>query len=108
MLNTKEEWLLRSQLYGGHRLDPWMGAFNRSNGGPNEVVPLPPPYDRFAKIEAQPEHAARFIIRTIRENSGEVTVFAGGPLTNLALAVALAPDIVPLVPEVVIMGTGFR
>ncbi len=34
MLNTKEEWQLRQQLYGGHRLDPWMGAFNRTSGGP--------------------------------------------------------------------------
>ena len=37
-----------------------------------------------------------------------MTIYAGGPLTNLALAIALAPDIVPLVPEVVIMGTGFH
>ena len=43
MLNTKEEWQLRQQLYGGHRMDPWMGAFNRANGGPNEIKPLPPP-----------------------------------------------------------------
>jgi inosine-uridine nucleoside N-ribohydrolase len=108
MLNTKEEWLLRQQLYGGHRLDPWMGAFNRSNGGPDEIKPLPPPYDRFANIQAQPEHAARFIIKTVRENPGQVTIYAGGPLTNLALAIALAPDIVPLVPEVVFMGAGFH
>jgi purine nucleosidase len=111
MLNTKEEWLLRSQLYGGHRLDPWMGAFNRTNGGPDDVQPLPPPYDRFAdssNIKAQQDHAARFIIKTVRENPGQVTIYAGGPLTNLALAIALAPDIVPLVPEVVIMGTGFH
>ena len=108
MLNTKEEWQLRQQLYGGHRLDPWMGAFNRANGGPNEIKPLPPPYDRLANIKPQQEHAARFIIKTIRENPGEVTIYAGGPLTNLALAIALAPDIVSLVPEVVIMGTGFH
>jgi purine nucleosidase len=108
MLNTKEEWQLRQQLYGGHRLDPWMGAFNRANGRPDEIKPLPPPYDRFANIEAQPEHAARFIIKTVRENPGQVTIYAGGPLTNLALAISLAPDIVSLVPEVVIMGTGFH
>jgi purine nucleosidase len=108
VLNTKEEWLLRSQLFGGHRADPWMGAFNRSNGGPDDIKPLPPPYDRFAKIESRREHAARFIINAVRQNPGEVTIYAGGPLTNLALAIALAPDIVAQVPEVVIMGAGFH
>jgi purine nucleosidase len=108
MLNTKEEWQLRQQLYGGHRLDPWMGAFNRANGGPDEVKPLPPPYDRFANLKPQQEHAARFIIKSVRANPGQATIYAGGPLTNLALAIALAPDIVPLVHEVVIMGTGFH
>ena len=64
MLNTKEEWLLRMQLYGGIRTDPWMGAFNRTNVGPNDVQPLPPPYDRFADLKAQQDHAARFIVKT--------------------------------------------
>jgi purine nucleosidase len=108
MLNTKEEWLLRMQLYGGIRTDAWMGAFNRTNGGPDEIRPLPPPYDRFAEVKARQDHAARFIVKTIRENPGEVTIYAGGPLTNLSLAIALAPDIVPLVLEVVVMGTGFH
>jgi purine nucleosidase len=108
MLNTKEEWQLRQQLYGGHRLDPWMGAFNRPNGGPDEIKPLPSPYDRLAGLKAQQEHAARFIIKTVRANPGQVTIYAGGPLTNLALAMGLAPDIVTMVHEVVIMGTGFH
>lgn len=108
MLNTKEEWQLRQQLYGGHRLDPWMGAFNRANGGPDEVKPLAEPYARFADLKPRGEHAARFIVNAIRDNPGDVTLYAGGPLTNIALAVALAPDIVPLVPEIVIMGTGFH
>jgi purine nucleosidase len=108
MLNTREEGLLRLQLYGGHRLDPWLGAFNPATGGADEVKPLPPPYDHFASITAKQDHAARFIVNTVRENPGQVTIYAGGPLTNLALAIALAPDIVSLVPEVVIMGTGFH
>ena len=108
MLNTKEEWQLRQQLYGGHRLDPWMGAFNRVNGGPNDVQPLQAPYDQFASLKPQQEHAARFLINTVRANPNQVTIYAGGPLTNLALAIALAPDIVPLVHELVIMGTGFH
>src|ERR1700693_2454306 len=103
MLNTREEWQLRQQLYGGHRMDPWMGAFNRTSGGPDEIKPLPPPYDRLAILKPQQEHAARFIIKSVRENPGNVTIYAGGPLTNIALAIALAPDIVPLVHEIVIM-----
>ncbi|HET6141869.1 MAG TPA: nucleoside hydrolase [Candidatus Acidoferrales bacterium] len=108
MLNTKEEWQLRQQLYGGHRMDPWMGAFNRASGGPDEVTALPAPYGRFANVQPQQEHAARFIVKTVRGNPGAVTIYAGGPLTNIALAIALAPDIVPLVKEIVVMGAGFH
>ncbi|WP_420629262.1 nucleoside hydrolase [Candidatus Leptofilum sp.] len=48
--------------------------------------------------------AANLIIETVRANPGQVTLIAVGPLTNLALAVRLAPDIVPLVRQVVTMG----
>ncbi len=48
--------------------------------------------------------AANLIIDTVRANLGQVTLIAVGPLTNLALAVRLAPDIVPLVRQVVTMG----
>ncbi len=89
-------------------MDPWMGAFNRANGGPNEIKLLLPPYDRFANLKPQQDHAARFLVKSVRDNPGQVTIYAGGPLTNLALAISLAPDIVPLVHEVVIMGTGFH
>ncbi|WP_420640948.1 nucleoside hydrolase [Candidatus Leptofilum sp.] len=48
--------------------------------------------------------AANLIIETVRANPGQITLIAVGPLTNLALAVRLAPDIVPLVRQVVTMG----
>lgn len=48
--------------------------------------------------------AANLIIDTVRANPEQVTLIAVGPLTNLALAVRLAPDIVPLVRRVVTMG----
>ena len=48
--------------------------------------------------------AANLIIDTVRAHPGQVTLIAVGPLTNLALAVRLAPDIVPLVRQVVTMG----
>ncbi len=48
--------------------------------------------------------AALFIVNTILENPGEVTLVPIGPLTNIALALKLEPKIVNIVKEVVIMG----
>lgn len=53
------------------------------------------------------ESAVEFIIDTVRAQPGEITLVAIGPLTNLAVAANLAPDIIPLVKEVVIMGGAF-
>ncbi|MDB5044825.1 MAG: rihB [Deinococcus sp.] len=49
-------------------------------------------------------HAALFMIEAIRAQPGEVTLIATGPLTNVALAFRLAPDLPALVREVVWMG----
>lgn len=49
-------------------------------------------------------HAVDFIIRTLRARPGEVTLVPTGPLTNVALALRLAPDIAPLIRQVVWMG----
>lgn len=49
------------------------------------------------------EHAVDVLIETVRANPGIVLVTLG-PLTNVALAVNKAPDIVPLVSRCVTMG----
>lgn len=51
-----------------------------------------------------PGYAAVEMIRLVRENPGEITVVAIGPLTNLAAAISLDPDFASLVKEFVIMG----
>lgn len=48
-----------------------------------------------------PRPAPEVIIDTVRAHPGEVTIVATAPLTNLALAVQRAPDIVADVPRVV-------
>jgi purine nucleosidase len=54
-----------------------------------------------------PGHAADFIVETLRrEPPGTVTLATLGPLTNLALAFAKAPDVVGRVAEIVSMGGG--
>jgi purine nucleosidase len=51
------------------------------------------------------EHAALAIVRILREQpSRTVTLCPVGPLTNIALAMRLAPDILPRIKEIVLMG----
>jgi inosine-uridine nucleoside N-ribohydrolase len=110
LLNTKAEAQMRYQMFGARSLgnEGYLGCFAKDAAGPDELAPLPLPYNRFAQIKAQPEPAADFIIRTIRANPNEVTMYCGGPMTNLALAVMLAPDIVPITKEVIFMGGGLH
>ncbi|MBL8117758.1 MAG: nucleoside hydrolase [Anaerolineae bacterium] len=53
--------------------------------------------------QAEAKHAVDALIDTIKANPGIVLVTLG-PLTNVALAVSRAPEIVPLVSRCVVMG----
>ena len=56
----------------------------------------------------QTQHAVDFIIDTLRsEPEGSVTLCPLGPLTNIATAFRRAPDIVPRVQEIVLMGGAY-
>ena len=55
-----------------------------------------------------PRPAWRFIIDTVRENPGEVTLVAVGRMTNLALALKADPDFAALVKDVIVMGGAFE
>ena len=57
--------------------------------------------------EPQLPAAALMLIDAIRAHPGQVTVLALGPLTNLALAARLAPDVISAVKEVICMGGSF-
>lgn len=55
----------------------------------------------------QDQHAVEFIIDTLRrEASRSVTLVPIGPLTNIATAMQRAPDIIPRIAEIVLMGGG--
>lgn len=63
---------------------------------PDPVMPL------------QDQHAVDFIIETLRaEPTGTVTICPIGPLTNIATAMERAPDIIPRIQEIVLMGGAY-
>ena len=56
----------------------------------------------------QAQHGVDFIIETLRrEPAGSVTLCPLGPLTNIAQAFQTAPDIVPRVQQIVLMGGAY-
>ena len=57
-----------------------------------------------SKRQPMAESAAEFIVRTVMANPGEITLVVLGPMTNIALALALEPDLPSNVKRVVAMG----
>ena len=60
------------------------------------------------RLGLQPVHAVDFIIDTLRrEPPGSVTLCPLGPLTNVATALSRAPDIIPRIAQIVLMGGAY-
>ena len=56
------------------------------------------------EIRADVRHAANFIGETVGKYPGDVTIVAVGPLTNVAVALKMYPEITDMVKEIVVMG----
>ncbi|MDO5674410.1 MAG: nucleoside hydrolase [bacterium] len=92
-------------LFGmGH--DAWLGSFGRKEPASWQAF-YQEHYKDTPKYQPTGSHAVNFIIDTVRANPGEITIAAIGPCTNLAAAIRIAPDIVPLIKRVVYMGGSF-
>jgi purine nucleosidase len=66
-----------------------------------EGVTLPDP-----GIPLQPIHAVRYLIDTLEHSTHPITLATLGPLTNLAVAIVQAPQIVNKIDRIVMMGGG--
>jgi inosine-uridine nucleoside N-ribohydrolase len=93
------------KMFGAYRSN-YIGCFNR----PEPVSYVDVYRKEFGGVpSAEPvgRHAVNFLIDTIKANPGEVTVVAIGPCTNLAIAIRMAPEIIPIIKRVVYMGGAF-
>jgi purine nucleosidase len=63
--------------------------------------------ERLAHHQPVPGRAATAIIEHVMANPGEITLVAIGPLTNVAVAMALEPALTTAVKQIVIMGGVF-
>lgn len=83
----------------------YQGAWNFAAGGkvhgPTEIPPMP---EGKPSIQAANEDAAHFMVRMVRQYPHDVTIYAAGPMTDLALALALDPEFPALTKELIVMG----
>ena len=88
IVNSKESTARWEKLYGKV---VYQGAWNYGKPvhGPFEVPPMP---EGAPTTKAANEDAAHFLIRMVRQYPHQVTIYAGGPLMNLALAQMIDPE----------------
>ncbi len=122
LLRTQQETLLEAPLVGN--VD-WLGAWGggptnlTSDGhpekgpsgqpsviyqkthGPYEIPPMPEGAPHTKPIE---EDAVHFLIRQVHAHPHQVTIYACGPFTNIALAIAIDPHFAELTQRIILMG----
>lgn len=103
LVNSKEESEAWEAQFGALN---FKGAWTPRTYHPPDVIPEMT--EGAPTTKAVDERADDFIIRMLHKYPGEVTVWAGGPLTNIALAIRKDPEVPVLAKQLVLMGSGFN
>jgi len=99
LLRRQQETELWEQQYGSI---PWLGAWTpRRYHAPDQLGDMP---EGHPSTKPSNEDAAHFLLRMVHKFPHEVTIYEGGPMTNLALAIAIDPEFTALAKELVFMG----
>jgi purine nucleosidase len=88
---------------------PWYGAWgdlaaNTSQQPYHGPFVIPPLAEGEPTSKPLAEDAAHFLIRQVHAHPHAVTIYAAGPLTNIALALSIDPQFAALTQGIVIMG----
>lgn len=113
LLNSRERMARWEQLHGPLF---WKGAWTERlfDGTPRPFAHPADPYlvpeipEGLPSTRAAPGAAAEFLVRSVRAYPGEVSIWAAGPLTNLALACRLDPQFASMARELFFMGGSYR
>jgi purine nucleosidase len=106
LVRTQQESVLEQPLIGTL---PWYGAWG-DLAAHTSMQPYHGPYDLPPLAEGSPttkpldEDAAHFLIRQVHAHPHAVTIYAAGPLTNIALALSIDPHFAELTAGIAIMG----
>jgi len=103
LVNRREDIEHWEKLYGKVA---YKGAWNP--GFRPDPYAIPPLREGNPTTKPLDEDAAHFLIRMLHKYPHEITIYAGGPLTNLALAIAIDPEVPKLAQELVEMGPGIN
>jgi purine nucleosidase len=107
LLRTEQETKLQQSLYGSFS---YYGVWQHLAPGGANQKPSHGPYVVPKLVEGDPgikpstEDAAHFLIRQVHAHPHDVTIYAAGPLTNIALAISIDPHFAELAKGIVIMG----
>jgi purine nucleosidase len=106
LVRTEEESKIQRQLYGGYS---WYGAWGdiatKTSRQPyHGSYVVPKLVEGEPSIKPLAEDAAHFLIRQVHAHPHQVTIYAAGPLTNVALAISIDPHFAELAQGIVIMG----
>jgi purine nucleosidase len=106
LMRTDQEAMLERDTVGTF---PWYGAWGDLKAGTSaqayhSAYGLPAMVEGRPKLKPLDEDAAHFLVRQVRAHPHQVTIYAAGPLTNIALAVSIDPEFAELTQGIVIMG----
>lgn len=106
LVNSAERHRLWQQRFGAI---PWSGSWNaasvQADAHPDDPWAIIPLGEGLPRLTASAMTASAALIAAVHAQPHQVTIYAEGPLTNIALAIRLDPDFAKLAKGIVIQGS---